>query len=122
MTRKRTATAVYTLTEGGFMVRGTDDPAEALRIALNELPNGDYWELDEVVQGIARDADDDTLTDEDKAGNAPDAAHYFARRLDPKNHRAGLMRITPCWCGDHGWHWDTAKAPGRGVFKGVVFE
>lgn len=120
--RRRTKTAVYPLNEGGFMVRGTDDPTEALRIAVDGLPDGDYYNLDEVVAGIARDAYDTTLTDEDKALNAADAAHFFKNRLDPQNHRAGLLRISPCHCGDHGWHWDTAKAPGHGVFKGVVFE
>jgi hypothetical protein len=120
--RRPTKTAVYSLTEGGFMVRGTDDPTQALRIAVEDQPNGDLYDLDEIVGGIARDADDKTLTDEDKAANAVDAAHYFANRLEPRNHRAGLLRISPCHCGDHGWHWDTATAPGRGVFKGVVFE
>jgi hypothetical protein len=120
--RRRTKTAIHTLVEGGFLVRGTDDPTEALRVAVDELPNGDYWELDDLVAGIARDADDETLTDEDKAINAVDAAHYFANRLNPQNHTAGLMRMAPCFCGDHSWHWMEAKAPGRGVFKGVVFE
>jgi hypothetical protein len=120
--RRRTRTAVYGMIEGGFMVRGTDDPTEALRIAVDALPDGDYYDLDEMVRGIARDGYDETLTDEDKALNAVDAAHYFANRLQPRNHTRGLLRISPCHCGDHGWHWDTAKAPGHGVFKGVVFE
>jgi hypothetical protein len=98
------------------MVRGTLDPTEAIRLAVESF---DVYEIEDLTTALLPEY---FPNEEDGEAAKTEAAQYFARLLNPKNHRAGLLRISPCHCGDHGWHWDTAAAPGHGVFKGVVFE
>ena len=117
--RKRTKTGVYDLTEGGFMVRGTDDPAEALLIAINARPLA----LEDLIDVLRPEVFESTgFIDEDRENFTSNAAHAFQRWL--RNPITGWLRFSPCHslCGEHHWHWDTANGPGRGVFKGVIFE
>lgn len=50
--------------------------------------------------------------------------------LTPQEADVRHLRISPCYCGDHGWHIDTAhededgmpdRPDGRGAFLGVMF-
>jgi hypothetical protein len=115
----RAKTAVHTLIEGGFLVRGTTDPTEALRLAIE---SGEVYDLDEATEDISPR---DYPSNPHAAEAREEVARYLTRLLDPKNHRAGWFRISPCGanCGEHGWHWDdTPTGPGRGNFQGVIFE
>ena len=118
----RAKTGVYDLTEGGFMVRGTDDPFEAILLAIAARAEA----FDDVTDVLRPEHfETPSFTEEDRANFTSIAAHEFARWLNPKNQRVGWLRFTPCapsYCGEHRWHWDTASGPGRGNFRGVIFE
>lgn len=84
---------LYRLVEGEYFVRGTQD--------LNKVCA--LMEDDEYIQDDAPEDEDwkVTITDFDK----------------------GLWRFVPCapqWCGEHSWHVNHARKPGRGVFEGVL--
>ena len=119
----RSKTAVHNLSEGGFMVRGTTDPREAIRLAV-ESPDQPY-EMEDAICGLRPSWFEDPKRAQHAEAFKADAAHYFARLLDPKNQRIGWLRISPCGgnCGEHSWHWDDSPTgPGRGNFQGVIFE
>jgi hypothetical protein len=118
----RPKTAVHTFSEGGFMVRGTTDPTEAIRLAVEAF---DVCELEDITAPLAPSWFGDPDRESWREAFKLDAANYFARLLDPKNHRIGWLRISPCGgnCGEHSWHWDDSPTgPGRGNFQGVIFE
>jgi hypothetical protein len=120
----RAKTAVHTFSEGGFMVRGTTDPFEAVKIAIESTDQP--YEMEDITCGLQPSWYDDPNRDPAyREAFKADAANYFARLLDPKNHRIGWLRISPCGgnCGEHSWHWDDSPTgPGRGNFQGVIFE
>lgn len=70
-------TAIYHMTEGEVLVRGTTDPTEAIRIIV-ESNYEDNWRWEEIIDGASRDGvKDETLTDEDRAAmvTAPSSSH-----------------------------------------------
>lgn len=119
---KRSKTAVYPLDEG-FMVRGTTDPSEALRLAIE---SGEVCEFEDDLEVLTPEHfETPGFIQEDRDNFTANAAHRFAQLLDPRNHRVGWLRISPCppsWCGEHAWHWQHTSGPGRGNFEGVVFD
>lgn len=120
--RSKTAkTAIYHMTEGEILVRGTTDPTEAIRIIVAS----DYeenWRWEEVIDGIAPDADDLDNEAEEEARKL-EAAEFFTRRLEPKNHTAGwFRRNVQAPGGDYTWMLGHENGPGRGNFRGVLFD
>lgn len=116
---KRSKTAVHTFAEGGFMVRGTTDPTEAIRLAVEDA---DLYEMEDMTAPLQPSWYDDPDRAHDREAFKADAANYFATLL--ATARVGWLRISPCGgdCGEHSWHWQHATGPGRGNFEGVVFE
>lgn len=98
----RSKTAVHRIHDGNaeWLVRGTSDPDEALKILLEE---GDYYDLDaycEVPEG------EEDLYD---AVAVPE--------------RCGLFRINPVHPdSDYGWMLGEATKRGPGVFEGVLMD
>lgn len=115
----RSKTAVHGFSEGGFMVRGTTDPTEAIRLAVDDC---DLYEIEDITAPLQPSWYDDADRASWREGFKLDAANYFARLLS--NARVGWFRISPCGgnCGEHSWHWQTVSGPARGNFQGVVFE
>lgn len=86
----------YRIHEGSaeWLVRGTDDPKEALDILLKDQDAFDemYWLVENKDQDV-----------------------------EPKLRveRTGYFRMNPCRTGEFGWLLGRAAGPGRGNFKGV---
>ncbi|QIN94377.1 hypothetical protein SEA_ABBA_48 [Arthrobacter phage Abba] len=116
---KRPKTAVHAFSEGGFMVRGTTDPTEAIRLAVEAV---DVCEMEDITAPLQPSWYDDPDREDWRESFKLDAANYFARLL--VNARVGWLRISPCGgnCGEHAWHWQDVSGPGRGNFQGVIFE
>ncbi|KUM34559.1 hypothetical protein [Arthrobacter sp. EpRS71] len=116
-------TAIYHMTEGEVLVRGTTDPTEAIRIIV-ESNYEDNWRWEEIIDGASRDGvKDSTLTDEDRAAMVTEAAEFFARRLEPQNHSTGWFRKNvQAPGGDYTWMLGHMDGPGRGNFRGVLFD
>lgn len=116
---KRPKTAVHGFAEGGFMVRGTTDPTEAIRLAVEDC---DLYEMEDITAPLAPSWYDDPDREAWRESFKLDAANYFARLLAIA--RVGWLRISPCpgSCGEHSWHWQHADGPGRGNFEGVLFD
>jgi hypothetical protein len=72
----------------------------AVRFDYKNLPD-----LDDLMLEIAREVDDERWgwMFED------DTPTRFAQSDEPL--RWEWTKISPCWCGEHGWHWDSRKVP-----------
>lgn len=124
MSRRRSKTAVHQMVEGEVLVRGTTDPTDALRLVLeDDVP----WSWEEVLEGLEPDyheCEHVHRTEEELEAWKREAAEFFARRLDPANHRVGWFRINPVGP-DHpeGWTWQLGycDGPGPGNFQAVYF-
>lgn len=99
------------MSEGGVIVRGTDDPAKARTPALRVL-------MDSYVLTAGTGDVDDWIS----------AALHYARQLrDKKPMENRLWRWTPCSpvsCydgGGHSGHLTDANRPGRGAWAGVYW-
>ncbi|ACU39379.1 hypothetical protein [Actinosynnema mirum] len=109
--------AVHFFEEDGFLVRGTLDPREALRLAVAH--DEDF----EIAYQTAAEAG----RDPDRPGATPlpatvdelaDLCHDLLAEARP-----GLYRIVPARPNNHGYSWfcHTARERGLGVFEGVMF-
>lgn len=115
--------SIYHMTEGEILVRGTNDPTEAIRI-ITECDYEENWCWEDIIDGIRRDGTfDPTLTDHDKAALVAEAAEFFTRQLKPQNHRTGWFRknVQPPGS-DYSWMLGEPSGPGPGNFRGVVFD
>jgi len=120
---KTAPTAIYQMTEGEVLVRGTTDPTEAIRIIVE----GNYeenWQWEEIIDGASRDGViDPTLTEDDRAIMVAEAAAFFDRLLKPQNHSTGwFRRNVQAPGGDYTWMLGHMDGPGRGNFRGVLFD
>src|SRR5438105_4487198 len=115
-TATRTKTAVYTMVEDEWLVRGTLDPMEAVRLIV-----------DEMTETLLRDVSPDRpnpISASDKV--TVDCLTEFLYGLLEKA-RPGLYRKNPVGPGQYGhhdgWAWQIgyAKERGPGVFEGVYF-
>jgi hypothetical protein len=111
---KRAKTAVHFYLEDGFLVRGTLDPHEALKLAVAHDDDFEmrYW----CAEMACRNDDDDPTADDVSA--LADLCHELIREARP-----GLYRIVPAQPDDdeYSWFCRPASAPGRGVFEAVSF-
>lgn len=83
-------------------------------------------DLDEVLfEMVEHRRDEDYWTEEDWQDDRPTVLSFQQPEADVRH-----LRISPCYCGDHGWHIDTAhedengmpdRKDGRGAFLGVMF-
>lgn len=114
-TRKRLKIVAHPLVGGGFIVRGTLDPMEALKIAAVHGDDGHFgpgWQAVRVFPG------------ESARSEAPlhvqALADYCHTLLG--NARSGLWRIVPSNDEDEDYSWSFREASqrARGVFEGVV--
>lgn len=133
--RPRTKYAVDYMSEGDWLVRGTLDPMEALRLVVDEL--GDGWATDRLLWGVSRETwpDDIDFVLPDRAGKPRYGdvdqtavglmAGYLYELLEKA--RPGLYRKVHCLPSSEGyqegcsWELGYAKTKGPGVFEGVFF-
>lgn len=116
-------TAIYHMTEGEILVRGTTDPTDAIRIIV-ESNYEDNWRWEEIIDGASRELlKDESLTAEDRSAMVSEAAHFFTRLLKPQSHSTGYFRKNvQAPGGDYAWMLGHMDGPGRGNFQGVIFE
>lgn len=79
-----------------------DDGQIAVRLDYNRLPD-----LDDLMLDIWKDQDESEYA---RLGNPcpeDDAPTAFHRYSEPAWQWA---KISPCFCGEHGWHWDSRSA------------
>lgn len=121
----RTKHDVYALAEGETLVRGTLDPMEAIRLAVDHTED---TILDDYLWGVSREEDhngDRVYGDLDPLAvqAIADKLHWMLTFAKP-----GLYRKNPVGRGTYadgnGWTWQLghAKAKGPGTFEGVLFE
>jgi hypothetical protein len=125
--RKRSKTCVYFYREEGFLVRGTLDPMEALKLAIaidSEHRIGGYWQ-DVIVAEREGIEEFPPRRDGDPANWVRlfgDHLHALLAAAQPS-----LYRIVPVgpnhYLADEGYAWlaQRADAYGPGVFKAVEF-
>jgi len=108
--RKRTKTAVHIYREDGFLVRGTLDPMEALKLAIEE-------DEDCRIAGYYTTPDWDVIDPRD-IDMLADILHGHLATARP-----GLYRVVPAPRDDDDYRWYVwpADARGPGVFEGVEF-
>lgn len=102
------------MSEGDFLVRGTLDPMEALRLAVEE-------DIDCVIAGFYTTPEQEDLDPKD--------VQLLAEELHERLQKArpGYYRKVHCLPGSdgdwEGWTWQLnyASGPGRGAFPGVYF-
>lgn len=110
-TRTRTAHDVYDMTEGEILVRGTLDPTEALKHAID----GNSYRTDHYLHAFSE--------------KTPEAGRVLGDTLLSmlSTAKPGLYRKNPVGRGtagdDQGWKWQLgfASAKGPGTFEGVLF-
>lgn len=118
---KRTKTAVRHYHDGGFLVRGTLDPMEALKIAISidsEHRIGDYW--GDVIYAERHGEPFPRRPD----GEPAEWVRLFGDHLHSllANARPGLYRVVPAPQDDDlSWYVWPAKQRGPGVFEAVEF-
>jgi hypothetical protein len=129
--------AVHAITGGALLVRGTQDPVQALRLVLDDRRDEDCSELEGIVTELYRPHVEMALLGSPvqpplmpgfcrTAAPSPSMVGVFADRLFDllAAARHGLYRIIP---GDAGtgeewsWHYIPQRRPGPGVFPGVEF-
>ena len=90
-----------------------DEGQCAVRIDYQNLPDLDMLMLD-----IWQDVDSERAF---RFGDTPDdEPTKFAAESEPEWQ---WSKISPCFCGDHGWHWDSRSAvtwPKRQLDAGLV--
>jgi hypothetical protein len=116
----RPKTAVHFYLEDGFLVRGTLDPHEALKLAV---ASGEFEEHYWCAEESGREWDDDQLSPDPETVTAlGDVCHQLLSESRP-----GLYRIVPVgpndWRRDDGYAWMVHRAVrrGLGVFEAVEF-
>lgn len=107
---KRSETAVHIYREDGFLVRGTLDPMEALKLAIEE-------DEDCQIAGYFTTPDWDVINPRD-VDMLADILHGLLAAARP-----GLYRIVPAPRDDDDYSWFArpVDARGPGVFEGVEF-
>jgi hypothetical protein len=122
----KTKTTVDDMAEGEFLVRGTQDPMEALRLVVDVMhENWTQDMLDGVAPGQIYRLGQGLVDNEPNQ----DAIDYLAAWLYGMLEAAqpGLYRKVNCLPGSfgegEGWRWQLgfAKTKGPGVFEGVLF-
>lgn len=118
--RKRSKTCVHFYREEGFLVRGTLDPMEALKLAIStdsEHRIGGYW-MDVIFaerhgEPFPRRPD----------GDPAEWVRLFGDHLHAliASARPGLYRFVPTQDEDYAWYVWPAKERGPGVFEAVEF-
>lgn len=96
---------IHQLTEGQI----------AVRLDYRNLPDLDMLMLD-----IWRERDDETGYRYGDPSEDDDEQTRFATQREPDWQ---WTKISPCYCGEHGWHWDSRSAvtwPKRQVDAGLV--
>lgn len=117
-TRKTTPQfAVHFFVEDGFLVRGTLDRMEALRIALDEGDGYLYDRIEEIARPETGDPDDEPK---------PEIVREFGEHLHAllADAKPGLYRFNVARDDNIdgvAWNLGYAKRRGRGVFEAVVF-
>lgn len=118
MTRSKSKTAVYWMTEGECLVRGTTDPVTALGHAMDETSNGG-WNWEDAVG----ERPEPHASDREVAEHAEEAHDFCYYRLKPQNHSTGWFRKNvQAPGGDYTWMLGQPDGPGRGNFQGVLFD
>jgi hypothetical protein len=104
------------LSEGDVIVRGTDDPMQALAWAVGEMDDITHGDL---IDGVQPGDEVDPVGVQDAA----DWCHDMLSRARVGYYRkAGCLPYSYGACS--GWSWQLlyADGPGRGAFLGVYFE
>jgi hypothetical protein len=115
---KRSKNAVHFYLEDGFLVRGTLDPQEALKLAVahDDDFTERYWAAEEAGR----------MTDEPDENPNPDAITALANTCHEllADARPGLYRIVPAPRDDDEYTWfcRPASTRGPGVFEAVSFQ
>lgn len=122
---KPAPTAVYEMSEGDWLVRGTDDPMRALELIvaqLDESPDGDarLYGVAPFRPGI--DPPDYEIHPEFVAAMA-DWCYDMLVRARPGYYRRNPRSPYSWESVQDGWTWmlGYTNGPGRGTFRGVYF-
>lgn len=144
----RSKESVRLFNDGGFIVRGTQDRSEALRIFFEDNESSEHYQWEEIGWGVYRpeyELPEDhphhrskhepmlingkLVEQEDTPQPDPELVQNFGDRLHEmlgtRDTRAGWFRWVPAsaWDRENGTaQWlSECKGPGRGIFAGVAF-
>jgi hypothetical protein len=96
-------------------IQTLDEGQIVVRLDYRNLPDLDMLMLD-----VWQHLDDETGYRYGDPSEVDDAPTHFAALGEPEWQWA---KISPCYCGEHGWHWDSRSAvewPKRQIEAGLV--
>jgi hypothetical protein len=110
---RRSKTRVHLYSEGGFLVRGTRDPHEALKLAVaadEDFVLGGYYCTPDWEDGIHEEGSIDILAD---------TMHAWLKCAHPGRYR--IVPVNPRAFDDCTWRTYPAGSGGNGTFDAVEF-